>query len=252
MVSKPPKPAKPARPPRRDCEGHRARLRKRFECTELEGFQEYEILELLLAFAIPRRDVKPIAREALRHFGSLNAVFDAPREKLLEVRGLGPASAHLIKQIPLIANYCLDHPGCDGPFLCDRHSVLRHLRSNRLVGVRENLVVLFFGGRHRLLDIADYPPDENAVPRLAREIAKNALIHYAVGVLIVHGWPDDSCCPETALDRKLLRAIAAAFNPIGIHLYDYIAAARSVSRSLIQLYDSHPRNERQECRDKKS
>ena len=76
--------------------GHRQRLRDRFTKTGLGGFHDYEFIELLLTYAIPRRDVKPIAKELLRRFGGIKGIFDASREDLASVAGIGERTAILI------------------------------------------------------------------------------------------------------------------------------------------------------------
>ena len=78
-------------------DGHRRRLRQRFKKTGLEGFHDYEFVELLLTYAIPQRDVKPIAKELIQHFGGIKGVFDASIEELASVKGIGERSAILIK-----------------------------------------------------------------------------------------------------------------------------------------------------------
>jgi DNA repair protein RadC len=78
-------------------EGHRSRLRQRFEKSGFEGFHDYEILELLLTYAIPRKDTKPIAKELIQKFKTIQKVLDAPVEKIREVDGMGeqPYSSRL-------------------------------------------------------------------------------------------------------------------------------------------------------------
>ena len=76
--------------------GHRARLRQRFIKAGLEGFAPHEVLELLLTFAIPRRDTNPIAHALIRRFGSLHGVFEAKYAELIKVEGIGEQAATLI------------------------------------------------------------------------------------------------------------------------------------------------------------
>jgi len=82
---------------KRPYHGHRRRLRERFKKTGLEGFHDYEFIELLLTYAIPQRDVKLLAKELLQHFGGIKGVFDASVDALLSVKGIGERSAILIK-----------------------------------------------------------------------------------------------------------------------------------------------------------
>ncbi len=82
--------------------GHRSRMRKRFLATGLEGFQDHEVLEFLLYYAIPRRDVNETAHLLLNRFGTLSAVLDAPVEDLCSVPGVGPGTAHFLNLIPQV------------------------------------------------------------------------------------------------------------------------------------------------------
>lgn len=82
--------------------GHRSRMRKRFLATGLEGFQDHEVLEFLLYYAIPRRDVNETAHLLLNRFGTLSGVLDAPVEELCTVPGVGPGTAHFLNLIPQV------------------------------------------------------------------------------------------------------------------------------------------------------
>ncbi|MDY0040077.1 MAG: JAB domain-containing protein, partial [Desulforhabdus sp.] len=81
-------------------EGHRKRLRERFERSGLDGFHDHELLELLLSYAIPRKDVKPIAKALLEEFSSLSSVFDAPVQSLQRIPGMGQQAALLLAMMP--------------------------------------------------------------------------------------------------------------------------------------------------------
>lgn len=82
--------------------GHRGRMRQRFLASGLEGFQEHEILELLLFYAVPRRDVNAMAHMLIQRFGSFSAVLDASEEELCSIPGVGPGVAHFLKLVPQV------------------------------------------------------------------------------------------------------------------------------------------------------
>ena len=91
--------------------GHRGRLRERFVKNRLNGFHDYEVVELLLTYAIARRDVKPLAKALLRRFGSLHKLFEATREELMEVDGIGENAAALLSLLkPLTKEYLGTQP----------------------------------------------------------------------------------------------------------------------------------------------
>lgn len=98
--------------------GHRLRLKAKFERVGLNGFEDHEVLEYLLTFAIPQKNVNPLAHELIKHFGSLNGVLNASTKELLERPGIGPHAAALITLMPQLANRYLDDPAAS-----DRYSM---------------------------------------------------------------------------------------------------------------------------------
>lgn len=90
--------------------GHRSRLKSKFERVGLDGFEDHEVLEYLLTFSIPQRDVNPLAHQLIKHFGSLNGVLNAKSVELLHVPGVGPHTAALLTLMPQLAKRYLDDP----------------------------------------------------------------------------------------------------------------------------------------------
>ena len=90
--------------------GHRSRLKSKFQRVGLDGFEDHEVLEFLLTFAIPQRDVNPLAHQLIKEFGSLNAVLDAKASDLVNVSGVGQHAASLLTLIPQLAKRYLDNP----------------------------------------------------------------------------------------------------------------------------------------------
>lgn len=215
-----------------DHEGHRQRLRERFLRTRLNGFQEYEILELLLTFSIPRRDVKTIAREAIRHFGSLAALLDAGGSELLDVPGLGPNSVVLVKLMRDLADYYLEQPLRNCDVLENRNAVMRYLRSKLGGGAKETLLVLFLGSRNRLLDRRIYPGTVDRSALYIREVVEHAVLCHATGVVIAHNHPSGLCMPSPE-DREFTRALEEALESLGLALYDHLIVTHSAVNSLL-------------------
>ena len=89
--------------------GHRQRVRDRFLSEGLDSFDEVHVLELLLFYAIPQRDTKPLARALLDHFGSLSLVLDASQEELMAVKGVGEGIATFLRLIPAAGRYYQTH-----------------------------------------------------------------------------------------------------------------------------------------------
>ena len=140
-----------------DAEGHRSRLRDRFRKAGLAGISDYELLELLLFYAIPRRDVKPAAKALLRRFGSLEEVFAADMEELVTVGGIGSNSALLLKLLPAIGVEIMSGERKTGIVLDSPEKIAVVLRRHFADRREEALAVLLTDDRMSLLDAVDVP-----------------------------------------------------------------------------------------------
>ena len=226
-------------------EGHRDRLRGRFlRDGNMTGFAPHEALELLLTYAIPRKDVNPIAHSLIDHFGSLHAVLEARQEELTAVLGIGPGAAMLIRMmLPLFRLYENDR-------LAER-KVLSSYREARdycaslFKGVTEErfyLISLDAGLRiiaARL--IAQGTVDEVAV--YPREVLGLLLRQNAQGALLTHNHPDRTCEPSREdVDRTLL--LDDVMDKVGIRLFDHVICGTDGTYSFAQhrlLGDDAPR-----------
>jgi DNA repair protein RadC len=210
-------------------EGHRKRLRERFEQSGLDGFHDHEVLELLLTFVIPRRDVKPIAKQLLNDFKSLAAVFDAPQVVLQQVDGIGPQAATLIAAIPR---------------LFDRYQKDRWTRGNRKEKIvvstddavqrlhpvleterREVFCILALNSQNVLL--ATETIQRGSVNRTAvfpRLVVEAIVKHRATAVILAHNHPGGDPTPSAA-DRQLTRRLKKILNDLDIHVHDHIIIA---------------------------
>jgi DNA repair protein RadC len=206
-------------------EGHRERLRERFQRSGLQGFHDHEVLELLLTFAIPRRDVKPLARELMTKFSTLAAVFDAPLEHLQEVDGIGGAASILISLIPqLVGRYQQDRWTHTEIFASTREA-LAYLAS--LFGAERNEVFYLLALNSRNALIAAEPIQEGTVNRAAvfpRQVVEAALKHRATAVILAHNHPGGDARPSSA-DRQLTRKLKKLLNDLDIAVHDHIIIA---------------------------
>lgn len=216
-----------AAPPGKEADhhGHRGRLRQRFVDTGLAGFAPHEALELLLTFAIPRRDVKPLARALLAQFGSFHRVLEAHREDLLAVEGIGEVAATLITLLlPLFRQYRQgqavlgEQPG--GP------AVWSALCQAQLVGHQvEKFLVISLDARDRVIRhsiLSSGDEGETAVyPRL---IAQELLRAGASGCVLAHNHPSGLAQPSQA-DKQLTQALKTILAPLSIRLLDHVIIA---------------------------
>lgn len=206
-------------------EGHRARLRQRFLDAGLSGFAPHEALELLLTFVIPRKDVKPIAKELIRQFGSFGCVLEAAQEDLMSVSGVGQQAATLIALLlPLMRQYQLGL--ADGGQKALSQDELIALCRAQLVGQTvEKFLVVSLDARGRLIRyniISSGDEGETAVyPRL---IAAELLRAGASACVIAHNHPSGLAEPSRA-DGEMTRALKQILEPLSIRMADHVIIA---------------------------
>jgi len=209
--------------------GHRQRLRQRFAANGFDGFHDYEVLELLLTYAIPRVDVKPIAKRLLHVFGTLAGVFDAPVTELTAVEGIGEKGAvflSLIRQVEM--RYLASD--VQGRSVFDRpEKVKAHLRLLVQGRGMECFGAVFSDQQHR--HIATQILFEGTVDRTAvypRNVIKRALELDAKGLILFHNHPGGAE-RASAEDRQLTRRMQEACAPLDIRLLDhFLIAGKSV------------------------
>lgn len=215
--------------------GHRQRLRERFDRAGFDGFAAHEALELLLTFAIPRRDTKPMAYALLDRFGSLQGVLAAASADLCEVQGVGQSAATLIgMMLPLLRLY---QQGAleKAPTLAVGDSMKRYCQALMLGERYERLWVLALDPAGKLLLktlISSGDEGETAVyPRL---IVAALLRSGAAGAVLCHNHPGTQAAPSQA-DKDMTRALSALLRPLGIRMLDHIIVA---DHSIFSFRDS--------------
>jgi len=170
--------------------GHRERLRERFLDAGSDALADYELLELLLFRAIPRRDVKPLAKSLLEKFGSFAEVIAAPRQRLAEVGGLSDAAITELKVVEAAAHRFARGTVRQRHVLSSWSAVLDYCRAAMAFADKEQFRVLFLDKRNQL--IADEVQQVGTVdhtPVYPREVVKRALELSATAVLLVHNHP---------------------------------------------------------------
>jgi len=206
-------------------QGHRERLRLRFSQSGFDGFHDYEVLELLLTYAIPRVDVKPIAKDLLKIFGTLAGVFDASVAELTQIKGMGEKGAvflSLVRQVE-IRYLASDLPGKS---VFDRpDKVKAHLRLLVQGRGMECFGAIFTDQQHR--HIATQVMFEGTVDRAAvypRNLMKRALELDAKGMVLFHNHPGGT--PRASEeDISLTQRMAEACTPLDIKILDHFLVA---------------------------
>jgi len=206
-------------------QGHRDRLRHRFAAHGFDGFHDYEVLELLLTYAIPRVDVKPIAKRLLKVFGTLAGVFDAPVAELKQIEGIGEKGAvflTLVRQVE-VRYLASDLPGkavFDAP-----EKVKAHLRLLVQGRGMECFGAIFTDQQHR--HVATQVMFEGTVDRTAvypRNLMKRALELDAKGLILFHNHPGGTARASRE-DIDLTQRMAEACEPLDIKVLDHFLIA---------------------------
>lgn len=214
--------------------GHRSRLRERYEKGGWEGFHDYELLELLLSFAIPRRDVKPYAKALLAAFGGVRKALEADLEDLRTRGGLPHQAALLLKGTGDLWRLARKEEVARGRLLSSPSDVALYVREELGDRPREVFMVMYLDHRNHVLDCREV--QEGTVDHAAvypREILKTALHLNATGMILAHNHPAGSLSPSEA-DRSLTRQIQEAARAMGVTVHDHLIVASEGSFSFRQ------------------
>jgi DNA repair protein RadC len=212
--------------------GHRERLRARFSESGGEALPDYELLELLLFRSIPRRDVKPLAKELIKRFGTFAEVLAAPPARLLEVAGMRDSVVSDLKIVEAAARRLAKGEVARRPILSSWTSVLDYCRTAMAFMDKEQFRLLFLDKRNAL--IADEVQQSGTIdhtPVYPREVVKRALELSASALILVHNHPSGDPTPSPA-DIKMTREIIDVAKPLGIAVHDHIIVGRDGHASL--------------------
>jgi DNA repair protein RadC len=218
-----------------DNAGHRQRLRERFVKGGAEALPDYEMLELVLFAAVPRRDTKPLAKALIARFGSFAEVVAARRERLMEVDGVGEAVVNQLKIVEAAAQRLAKGKVLGQPALSSWNALLDYCMTAMARSQTEEFRVLFLDRKNVL--VADEVQSKGTVdhtPVYPREIVKRALEHGASAIILVHNHPSGDPAPSRA-DIDLTREIAAAAKALKIAVHDHLVIGRGGHASFKSL-----------------
>ncbi len=207
--------------------GHRDRLRARFVKSGAGACEDYELLELLLFAAIPRRDVKPLAKTLLKQFGSIAAVLAADMQDLAKVKGLSDNSAALVKLVHALTQRALIEDVEQKPILSSWKKLLDYCHVAMAHEKREQFRVLFLNRKNQL--IADEVQQVGTVdhaPVYPREIVKRALELGATALILVHNHPSGDPSPSDS-DIAMTEEIIRAARTLDVVVHDHLIIAKS-------------------------
>lgn len=206
--------------------GHRQRLKKRFAETGFQGFQDYEVLEFLLYFALPRRDTKRIAKKLLQRFGNIIAVLNADTEELAEIDGAGPQATFFLKAMEGMIGFYFDEKAKQEKFqFTDLSQLVDYFRATIGGKPNEVLRVLYLNSKNRLI-YAENLSEGTVSEAVAfpRKIVEGALKYRATSVIIAHNHPGGLPEPSEN-DDVMTRQIDGALRTVKVGLQEHVIVA---------------------------
>ncbi len=215
-------------------DGHRQRLKELFRKEGLDNFYDYQALELLLYYCIPRKDTNPIAHALLDRFGTLAQVLEAPVEELMTVEGVGENAATFLHLVTEIGRYYLVNRAEQVKVLPTLEDCARYLIP-RFYGRRNEMVYLLcLDAKCKVLCCKELGEGVvNSTHISVRKIMETALAVNATTVVLAHNHPSGVAIPS-ADDIQTTRRVAAALSAVDIHLADHIVVAEDDYVSMVQ------------------
>lgn len=207
--------------------GHRDRLRARFAENGADALADYELLELLLFMAIPRRDVKPLAKTLLAAFGGLPELMNATALELQKIEGVSENTAIGIKAMTALAHRSFKAELMNKPVLNNWPRLIEYCHATMAHEKREHFRILFLNKKNELIrDEIQGSGTVDHTPAYPREIMKRALELGATAMILLHNHPSGDPKPSQA-DVDMTQAIIAAAKPFNIVIHDHIIIAKS-------------------------
>jgi DNA repair protein RadC len=212
-------------------DGHRGRMRTRLLTAGPQSLADYELLEMVLFLALPRRDTKPIAKALLTRFGSFAAAIAAPLNDLRAMEGIGDAGAAALKTVHAAAVRLAQAEATKGKRLDNWNKLIDYLTAAMSREPVEQFRVLFLDTRNRLLaDEVQARGTVNHTPVYPREVVKRALELQATAIILVHNHPSGDPTPSSD-DIEMTREVKLAAAVLSIVLHDHIIVGNGEWRS---------------------
>ena len=225
----------------KDNQGHRKRIKEKFLKNGIDGFTEYEILELLLTYCIPRKDTKPIAKELLNKFKSLDNIFKADFDKLFAIDGLGKNSIAFLKLIGDLPSIIYKDELKNKKLvnkeilkISNKDILLNYLRNKIGYEEKEKFYVIYLSSSNEVIEF-----EENSVGTLdrssvyPREIYKKIINLNAKSIILAHNHPSDNITPSKS-DIELTNEIAKGLKNFGALLIEHIIITKNSYFSFLE------------------
>jgi DNA repair protein RadC len=215
--------------------GHRQRLRDRFLSSPEDSLPDYELLELLLFFSIPRIDTKPLAKDLISRFGSLAGIVNADPDRLAEFENMNHHTITLFKAMRVLAARLVREEVSERPVLDNWNKLVAYLRATMAHCTVEQFRVLFLDRMNVLIaDEVQHRGTIDHTPVYPREVVKRALAVDASALVIVHNHPSNHPKPSSA-DIEMTRQVREALDKVGIVLHDHLIISKRGHTSFRQM-----------------
>lgn len=202
--------------------GHRGRLRQRFLESGLEGFLDYEVIELLLTLGTPRKDCKQAAKAALSRFKSFQGVLEAAVDELQEVAGIGPANSFGIRLAKAVTERYLAKKVIGKDALGNSRELFDYLKGALRDKARERFLAIFLDTKNRVLAMETlFEGTLNQSSVYPREVIRAALQHRAAALIFAHNHPSGDPTPS-AEDAALTQQLVLAGRVMGITVHEHL------------------------------
>lgn len=201
---------------------HRQRLKKKFSESGIDAFHDYEVLELLLSYAIPQKDVKPLAKDLLKKFGTLKGVMDAERQDLENTTGIGTHSAVLIMLVKEMGTLYLKEKAKGKPQITCTKELIDYCKV-KMGGLKdEQFHVIYLDAQNKIIEIETVQEGiVNQAVVYPRKVLENALMQKASAIILVHNHPSGYIKPSEA-DIRLTKTIQETAKILDILVHDHV------------------------------
>ena len=203
-------------------EGHRQRLRERFLNSGLDGFLDYEVIELLLTLGTPRKDCKDMAKAALRRFETLQGVLEASSHELCEVDGIGPKNSFGLKLIKAVSDRYLEKKLINKRQVSNSKELFDYLYHGIRDKSREHFKIIFLDAKNRVIGTETHSKGTLTGSSVyPREVVDSAIRHKAAALIFAHNHPSGDPKPSPE-DIAITRQLVFSGKVMGITVHEHI------------------------------
>ncbi|RJP80880.1 MAG: DNA repair protein RadC [Desulfobacteraceae bacterium] len=213
-------------------EGHRERLRKRFNKSGRNALADYELIELLLTYVMPRIDTKPFGKALLYQFETILSILQQPEENLMKVKGIGPQTAFFIKVVHACLTRCMESAVEIQTAITGPEDIFAFTRLHLGSQINECAYALYLDTANHIVhhsQVATGTVDRATI--YPREVLKPALVNNATGLVLIHNHPSGQPIPSEK-DLEITRMLEEVAAPLGIKLIDHMIVTRTQAYSL--------------------